>query len=319
MIKNNIIHKKNSFETPILIIIFNRSKYLKKIIKILNKIRPQKIYILADGPRKNTKYDLLKCKIARETVVNNINWKCKILKKFRKKNVGLKKNINEGIKWFFNNETKGIILEDDCYPSTSFFKFCDLLLKKYQTNNKIKMISGNFYFENNFKLKESYFFSQRPGTHGWATWARSWSENDIYMKKWRGIWEFLFLLFFFKFNIVKSHYFFRKFKDSYLNKIKSWDYQWLYSIWKNNGLIIRPNKNLCKHIGWGEESTHGKGADTFPNLKSSKINFPLIHPNKIYQNNMLDNFEDLKVRKLYFINYLKYKFLNKIRTYFKFF
>ena len=31
-----------------------------------------------------------------------------------------------------------------------------------------------------------------------------------------------------------------------------------FSIWKNNGLIIRPYKNLCKHIGWGPDSTHGR-------------------------------------------------------------
>jgi hypothetical protein len=314
MLKNKKLHKENSFKSPILIIIFNRSKYLKKISTILNKIKPLKIYIAADGPRKNVKYDLLKCKIARKTLLNNINWKCKILKKFSKKNLGVKKNIIESLNWFFQNESKGIILEDDCYPNISFFKFCDELLKKYEDNNKIKMISGNFYFQKNFKLNDSYFFSQRPGTHGWATWARSWAENDIDMKKWKGFVDFLFLVFFFKLNLTKSHYFFKKFKSAYLNKIKCWDYQWLYSIWKNNGLIIRPSKNLCKHIGWGPESTHGKGRDTFPKLKNSKMNFPLTHPNKIYQNNTLDNFEDKIVRKLNFISYFKYKLLNKIKT-----
>ena len=44
------------------------------------------------------------------------------------------------------------------------------------------------------------------------------------------------------------------------------------------------------------------------------MNFPLTHPNKIYQNNTLDNFEDKIVRKLNFISYFKYKLLNKIKT-----
>ena len=40
--------------------------------------------------------------------------------------------------WFFKNEKKGIILEDDCIPSISFFlDFVFVTLNKFESNKKV--------------------------------------------------------------------------------------------------------------------------------------------------------------------------------------
>jgi hypothetical protein len=78
-------------------------------------------------------------------------------------------------------------------------------------------------------------------------------------------------------------------------------------------MIIRPFKHLCKHVGWGGDSTHGKGSDTFANLTVKDIDFPLVHPSNIECNDFLDNYEDNILRKMNFRNYLMYKFKNKIK------
>ena len=41
---------------------------------------------------------------------------------------------------------------------------------------------------------------------------------------------------------------------------------------------LQNKRNLCKHIGWGPDSTRGKGPDDFPEIKREQINFPLSHP-----------------------------------------
>ena len=302
---------KDYHNIPILLLIYNRDLYLANLIKNLNKIKPQRIYIAADGPHsaQNSK----KCEITRKKIEELITWECIIKKKYRSQNVGCKKNINEGLDWFFYHEKMGIILEDDCDPSESFFHYCKELLIKYENVENIKMISGNFYYENemiNKQNKDSYFFSKRPGTHGWATWRRAWKQNNQKMLGWNRFVDFLWLFIFFNFNFVKSHYFYKKFNDSFLNRIKSWDYQLLYSIWKNNGLIIKPYKHLCKHIGWGDEATHSKHSDTFPGLKKRDIQFPLSHPTRIKHNDYFDKIEDIKLRKLNFFNYFLYKVKN---------
>lgn len=44
---------------------------------------------------------------------------------------------------FFENESEGIILEDDCLPSDSFFSFCSTLLEKYMDDDRIGHIPGS--------------------------------------------------------------------------------------------------------------------------------------------------------------------------------
>lgn len=301
----------DQFDIPVILIIYNRSKYLNYIISKLKVVKPNKIYISADGPKDHL--DKEKCETSRKFIEKNITWDCLIKKNYRQSNIGLKANINEALDWFFSNELMGIILEDDCDPSFTFFQFCKELLLKYKNEKKIKMISGNFYYEKEFKSLKSYFFSKRPGTHGWATWKRSWVENNQNMTNWRPIFDFFWLLNFFNFNFIKTHYFYKKFQDTYNKKINSWDYQLLMSIWKNNGMIIKPFKHLCKHVGWGSNSTHGKGSDSFPELTVKDIDFPLVHPLNIECSNFLDNYEDNTLRKMNFKNYLMYKFKNKIK------
>jgi hypothetical protein len=40
------------------------------------------------------------------------------------------------------------------------------------------------------------------------------------------------------------------------NKIDTWDFMWVFSVWKNNGISIIPQKNLIKNIGFGVNATH---------------------------------------------------------------
>ena len=310
------INKQIKFKTeiPILLIVFNRPKLTKKLLKSLELLKPNKIYVAADGPRNDSLTDLDLCNQTRELFDTEINWDCKIEKKFHTTNLGVKHNANKGIDWIFDNEEMAIILEDDCEVNESFFKFCDELLIKYKDDNKIKVISGNFYFTND--LKNSYYFSRCPGTHGWATWKRAWKEHDIDMKKFSYYKDFFWLIFFFKFNIVKAHYFYKKFSYAYENKIKCWDYQFLYAIYKNNGLIIRPLVSLSKHIGWGDDATHSKGSDQHPEVQIEKMTFPIQHPIKQHINSKFDNLEMENIRRVKFFHYIRYKIIKKLSSYF---
>ena len=46
--------------------------------------------------------------------------------------MGCKKRISSGLDWVFNQVERAIILEDDCKPAESFFRFCDELLELYK-------------------------------------------------------------------------------------------------------------------------------------------------------------------------------------------
>ena len=91
-------------------------------------------------------------------------------------NMGTKKRIVSGLNWVFDQVNKAIILEDDCLPDTSFFKYAETLLEYYKDDYRIMTISGNNFYEKkkNFK-KYSYYYSYNHHIWGWATWKRAWN------------------------------------------------------------------------------------------------------------------------------------------------
>ena len=65
------------------------------------------------------------CAIKQKKLIKEINWNCSIKKNFLKKNYGCKEAVSRGLNWFFNYNSSGIILEDDCIPNKDFFEFCE--------------------------------------------------------------------------------------------------------------------------------------------------------------------------------------------------
>ena len=134
----------SSFDVPILFLVFNRPDVTKKVFEQIKKAKPKKLYIAADGPRKNIPNEK---EICNEVIkfVTKINWNCEVKTLFREENLGCGKAVSSAIDWFFENEEFGIILEDDCVPDQSFFGFCEQMLVKYKDDARIMMVAGTNY------------------------------------------------------------------------------------------------------------------------------------------------------------------------------
>jgi len=291
-------------KSPVLFHMWNRIDVVKRTFKVIRKAKPKKFYISSDGA--NNAKDKKKIMYIRNYVEKNIDWDCKIKKIYFKKNLGPKLALPTVINKIFLIEKKLIIIDHDCLCDNSFFRFMDELLEIYKNESKVKAISGNYICKNLLSFNCSYYFAQHPIIFGWGTWRRAWKEYDIKMKNFNNFNSFFWLFIFFKFNIVKTIYFYNKFKLTKSNKINTWDYQLLYSIWKNNGVIIKPTVNVSKHIGWGPQAYHGKHKDDLADIKINKIKFPLRHPKNLEVNKQADEIEYLRVRNLYFWKSLRF-------------
>ena len=173
------------FNTPILLIFFNRPDKTKKILEIIENLDAKNIFISADGPRDKFSEDRICCAKVKNLIEEFSNGK-NVKVKINTYNQGLKKNIINSISWFFSNVEKGIIIEDDCIPSLSFFDFCQNLLNKYETNDQIMQINGtNLGIDYSGIIEESYFFSKLNHVWGWATWKRSWVHFDNEFKDYK--------------------------------------------------------------------------------------------------------------------------------------
>jgi len=238
---------------PVLFLIFNRPKYTKQVFEEIRLYKPNKLYIAADGPRKNIESDILLCEETR-SVLKLIDWDCDIKTLFIDENLGCKINVANAIDWFFVNEIDGIILEDDVVPNLDFFKFCEYCLEKYKEDERIMMITGTNYLSNN-NLESTYFFSKHFTIWGWATWKRAWKYYDISMQKWKEPNIKNDIKYLFNGNYIWKHF---EYTFDSLNTYgkNNWDIQWVFSCIINNGYCITPKVNLISNIGIN--GTHSK-------------------------------------------------------------
>lgn len=280
---------------PVLLIVFNRPETTRFVFDQIRKAKPARLYVAADGPRDSRSGEHEQCDQVRK-IVTEIDWDCKVKTLFRDKNLGCKNGVTSAIDWLFDNEEQGIILEDDCVPEMSFFRYCEDLLEHFKDDERIMHINGNNYGYDQSKWHNySYSFCSYSHVWGWATWKRSWSKYDKDMKTWP---DFLKENQINNFGYSKKVIISRKerWEKVYHNLIDTWDFQWHYCVAINNGLSISPKVNLIKNIGHNENATHTKVIDKNANIKSHEIEFPLKHPlfmipdkktNKIYIENML--------------------------------
>ena len=244
------------FETPILMVLYNRPKETQRLFNVIRKVRPKKLYIAVDGAKNGQdqkRIDRVK------RIVGKVDWTCETNYKENTSNLGCGKAVSQAINWFFENVEQGIILEDDCIPHKSFFEYCKIMLDKYKNDDKVMMITGTNY--NSELIKTNHFFSKIFPIWGWATWERAWNKYDYYMCDWDGkeIEEF-------KVNKLIDSYYKDTFNLIRNNEIDTWDIQWLYASLKNKGFCVTPKTNLITNIGLAGD--HTKGGDKYNNMKT---------------------------------------------------
>jgi len=268
-----MVNNKN-MKTPLLFIIFNRPEITRRVFEEIRRSRPEKLFVAADGPRTNRPEDTEKCRLARE-VVKNVDWHCEVKTLFQEKNLGCKLGATTGINWFFNNVEEGIILEDDCLPDQSFFRFCEEMLDKYRDEEKVAMVSG-YNIAGIYQSKFSYIFSKYGGLWGWASWRRSWKQYDVSMKVWESKENQ---------NKIKKiignnnewNYKQRLYEQTFQNKKDTWDYQWETYRLLHGQLSVLPSKNLIENLGFGADATHTIAVESPLLIPREKLDFPLIH------------------------------------------
>ena len=301
-------------DIAILLIIFNRLDTLKKVFSQIKKVKPKRLYIGADGPRASHKDDAENVEEVRKWIVDNIDWECEVHKLFREKNLGIEKALPEAVSWMFETEEMGIILEDDCLPSISFFEFCRRLLNKYKNNEKVRSISGSNFPNKKMPIsKYSYEFGPLSGTWGWATWKRAWQDFDLNLKMqdWENIRKDENLGKIFdklQANHVKNLF------DYYYNNTITWDVEYIVNNLKHvikEGAVnigVPVNKNLISNIG--TNGTHYSEESVFQNQNLDEIDFDnFIDPPEINIDRKLVNFAYLNVMYLYILD--KYKIKDK--------
>lgn len=297
-------------DVPVLIIIFNRSWHLEKVMKALQEIRPSQLFVAGDGPRPDRPGEDQLCCEARHAVTSAVSWPCRVQTRFQEKNLGCGKHVTEAVNWFFENVPEGIILEDDCVPSKDFFRFSAELLERYRDSEEVMMISGTALVKTPVPSRWDYDFTCFPCCWGWAAWRRSWAKMSYEMPDFphfRRSGEIK--------NLFDSPKVRRRllelFSKVYTHApgFDTWDFQWLYACVKNRGLCILPAVNLVSNIGW--DASHARIDDV---MEMAIENFSeLRHPPEIKCNREL---EKIFFDRIYAKAPLAVRIINKLKRLF---
>ena len=302
-------------ETPILFIIFNRPESTRLVFDEIKRQHPKKLFVFADGIRPDNKDDQIKCLQTRSVVLDQIDWDCDLQTMFLDFNLGCGQGPARAITWFFQNVPAGIIIEDDCIPHPDFFKYCTELLEKYRDNNKIMVIGGATY-RDDYPCSHSYTFSIYPTMTAWATWARVWSLYNYKLSGYsrEDIREKLKKYFLSRFEYRN----WLKLYDWMVadNFTSYWDWQLNFLMYMNDGIAIRPQKNLVKNIGFGSDATHTNYfvSQNFTANRETFACLPLNHPESVIISKITDSRYYNKMYKTPFVEQVQ----NKIKKYTRF-
>lgn len=263
-----------SLKAPVVLITYKRLDTTKKVFEKIRQARPKKLYLISDGPKKGEEKDAAKIQRVRDYLDSSVDWECEVIRDYSQVNQGCKTRIVSGLDNVFANEEYAVIIEDDVLVHDTFFEFCQEMLEYYKDDEKIGVIQAmNLCAGYDNKKKRSYYFSRYVETWGWATWRRVWKTYradtpgyktlrdekvlEKYWDKWYGG------------EVIRG---IQRVEEG---KLQAWDYQFWYTIAKNNQLSVVPAVNLADNIGFMMADATHTGGKCIWEFAAGEMTFPI--------------------------------------------
>jgi len=236
-------------ETPVLLLGYNRPHQMRGLIQSLAPLKPKLILLAVDGPKNNRTNDV---DLVQQTqdLVNEITWDAEIQTRFRDSNLGLRRAVVDAVTWANSEYGQVIVLEDDVRAGPQLLDFLNHNLNAYQESAKIAHINGY-----NLVPREHLTYPDQasrlsiyPESYAWATWDRAWQMYDDNLnwaqnasvqdiKKICG-------------STMGALRWKQNFADAASERIDTWAYRWLASMWEQGWQIVSPNRNIAMYQGW---------------------------------------------------------------------
>ena len=273
--------------TPVVLIVFNRPRQTRLTFAAIRQQQPAQLFIIADGPRSGHPTDVERCLAVHESLAE-IDWPCVVHRNYAEVNLGCKHRVISGLDWVFSQVDRAIVLEDDCLPHPDFFTYCQELLNRYASDERIYAITGDNFQDGRKRGGASYYFSKYNHVWGWATWRRAWAKNspDLeFWPEWRasGGWRRHTP------DPVERRYWSGIFDRAHRSEIDTWDYGWTASVWHHGGLTATPNANLVTNIGFGPDATHTVTGEEREGAQVQPLGV-LTHPGKVERDRAADRY-----------------------------
>ena len=268
------------FNTPILLINFNRPGFTAEVLRVVMQQSPAHLYVFQDGARQGRDDDPGKLAEVRQVVQQMTQGTpTQVHTFYSDHNLGCGPGPAAALSWYFSQVEQGIVLEDDAVPHPDFFGYAEQLLNRYRDDAEVMAI-GSMNVDKQRWGDGSYYFSMmNRNLCAWASWRRAWQHFDIrlFNTSRRDLSQALRR---YGCDVLEREYWCDRLDEVHRDGVggTSWDMQFFMSIWLQHGKGIIPNVNLSSNIGTVVDATHpsGKG-NIIDNVPTHPI-LPLVHP-----------------------------------------
>lgn len=239
---------------PIAIFAYKRVDCLRQAIQsiLANSLSSEShLFIFCDAPKRLQ--DVSDVEVVREYVRHIQGFKSISIIE-RSVNFGLARSIVEGVSYLCSQYGKAIVIEDDIVVSSQFLEYMNFALQVYADKPKVFQISGYMY-PGYYEGTSDGLFLTGISCWGWGTWKRAWDLYDPFLsgietlrhdKKLRR-----------KFNLNDSYDYYDMAQKQLQGYIDSWGICWQWSVFRHDGLVLYPRRNMVKNIGVETSYTHG--------------------------------------------------------------
>lgn len=231
---------------PVVLFVYARAEHTKRTLDALAanpEAKDTDLIIYADAARHAK--DAAAVRAARD-VISSISGFKSVTLNLREHNVGLAKNIIEGVSHVCQQYGRVIVLEDDIVTSPAFLGFMNAALDKYDSEPKVWHVSGwNYPLASNDELPESFFW-RTMNCWGWATWADRWKHFNKDPATLVSSWGADDIK---RFNLDGAYDFWEQIVKNNNGQLNTWAIFWYATIFSNNGLCLNPTRSFVHNIG----------------------------------------------------------------------
>ena len=265
-------------KTPVLLLGYNRPLQMRGLIQSLATLKPELILLAVDGPRSNRPND---ANLVRQTqeLASEIIWDAEIRTRFRNSNLGLRRAVVDAVTWANSDYGQVIVLEDDVRAGPQLLDFLDYNLMAHQENTRVAHINGyNLVPKEHLTLPgNASRLSIYPESYAWATWDRAWQkyDDDLTWARNASLKDIKKICG----STVGALRWKQNFSDAAAERIDTWAYRWLASMWQQNWLMVSPNRNIATYQGL-QDGTHTRREVKCVEPRMEKLSMDFSHIEK---------------------------------------
>ena len=278
---------------PIVLFTYNRPVHTQKTLESLrnNHLSTEsELFVFSDGYKNESdKKDVLETR----KVISTIEGFKQVQIVENEQNLGLAKNVINGVSHVINQYGKVIVIEDDLIFSPFFLMFMNEALERFADEERIGHIHSFCYPIPNLP---DAFLIKWAGSLGWGTWKRAW---QLFNPDGRALLDELKQRKLTKtFDFNGSYPFTRMLQRQINGEVDSWAIRWNASLFLNDKLSVNAGKSLNQNTGFDGTGTHSGSKDIWGITGKP-------YPEKLDLNVITDVCENQEARKVFEKNYRK--------------